>query len=128
VPVRPAPLGASGVLVGADHRGVEHLQPLLASTAAGQGREHRLEQAQVTPAREAAPDRVPPTVPVGDRPPARPFARPPQDAVQVAPGRMARPATLRREHRLDQLPFHVRQITPSHTILPLLQRRENRRA
>jgi hypothetical protein len=114
------------VLVGADHGGVEHLQPLLGSTAAGQGREHRLEQAQVTPAREAAPDRVPPPVPLGDRPPAGTLARPPQDAVQLPPGLVARPAALRREQRSDQLPFCVCQITPSHAILPLQQRRENR--
>jgi hypothetical protein len=114
------------VLVGADHGGVEHLQPLLGSTAAGQGREHRLEQAQVTPAREAAPDRVPPPVPLGDRPPAGTLARAPQDAIQLPPGLVARPAALRHEQRPDQLPFCVRQITPSHAILPLQQRRENR--
>jgi hypothetical protein len=126
----PAP-GRSGrlctgrMLVGADHGGIDHLQLLLGHTAVGQGRQDRLKDAQVTPAREAAPDRVPLPVPLRDRSPARPFACPPQDAVQVAPGLPARPAALRHQQWSDQFPLHVRQITSRHIILPPQQRREN---
>jgi hypothetical protein len=110
------------VLVGADHGGVDHLHPLLGRAAPGQGGEDRLEEADITPAREATPDRVPLPVPLGDRPPARALARPPQDTVEVPPVLVAGPAALRRQQRPDQLPFRVRQITPGHAILPLPQR------
>ena len=122
------PFGAGGVLVGADDRGVDHLHPLLGRAAPGQGGEHRLEDAEVAPAGEPSPDGVPLPVPLGDRPPARALARPPQDAVEVPPVLAARPAAPRRQQWSDQLPFRVRQITPSRTILPLPQKRENRRA
>jgi hypothetical protein len=107
------------MLVGADDGGVEHLQPLLSHPAPGQGGEDRLEHAQVAPAREPPPDRVPLAVPLGDRPPAGTLAGSPQDAIQVVPVLVPRPATAHRQQRLDQLPLRIRQITPSHTVLPL---------
>jgi hypothetical protein len=114
------------MLVGADHRGIDHLDTLLGSTALGQSGKHRLEHAQVAPAGEAAPDRVPLAVPLRDRSPTRALARPPQHAVQMPPVLAARPPALRRQQWRDQLPLRVRQITPSHAILPLSQTQENR--
>ena len=116
------------MLVGADRGAVEHLHALLGRAAPGQGREHRLERAQVAPAGEPAPDRVPLPVPLRNGTPAGALARPPQDAVEEPPVPVPRPAALRRQQRPDQLPFRVRQITRSHAILPLPQRRENDRA
>jgi len=110
------------VLVGADDRAVQHLHALLGRAAPGEGGEERLEHAQVAPAGEAAPGRVPLPVPLRDRAPAGALARPPQDAVQdrpvLVPG-PARPPALSRQQRPDQLPFRVRQIARSHTVLLL---------
>jgi hypothetical protein len=46
------------MLVSTNHGGINHLQLLLGRTAVGQGRQSRPKEIKVTPAHEAAPDRV----------------------------------------------------------------------
>jgi len=86
----PAPL-APAVLVGADHRSIDHRDALIGSMAPGQSGQHRLEHAQIAPAGEAAPDRVPLAVPLWDRSPTRALARLSQHTVQMPSVLVAQP-------------------------------------
>src|ERR671912_523249 len=81
------PLRACRMLVGADRGAVQHLQALFGRAAPSQGSEDRLEHAQVAPAGEPAPDRVPLPVPLRNGTPAGALAGPPQDAVEEPPCR-----------------------------------------
>jgi hypothetical protein len=120
-PGLPAPVVASRVLVGTKDHAVEHPQPLVGHAAAGDSGQHRLEHAKVAPAGEAAPDRVPPAVALGNGSPTGTLAR-----LYRMLSRMHRSSYLRLPGRPGSLgssgptspPFRVRQVVRRHPVLP----------